>query len=103
MKQCVTCLQWKNEEEFNYRYKALGIRHPACRDCHKTFRKAWYEKNKEGHLANVTARKHVCATLPEITFGITCLLIRVWNVAKLIQLCWNSTIEPARTKPSVKW
>ena len=58
MKQCVTCLQWKDEGEFNFRYKALGIRHPTCRDCHKTFRKSWYEKNKDGHLANVKARKH---------------------------------------------
>jgi hypothetical protein len=43
MKQCVTCKQWKDEEEFNWRYKALGIRHPTCRECHKGFRKNWYE------------------------------------------------------------
>lgn len=58
MKQCVTCLQWKDEGEFNFRYKALGIRHPTCRECHKTFRKNWYVNNKDHHLRNVKTRKH---------------------------------------------
>ncbi len=58
MKQCVTCLEWKDEKEFNFRYKVLGIRHPTCRECHKSFRKTWYEKNKARHLGNVKARKH---------------------------------------------
>ncbi|HCR71839.1 MAG TPA: hypothetical protein DIW23_10375 [Anaerolineae bacterium] len=57
-KQCVTCNQWKDEEEFNWRYKALGIRHPTCRDCHKPFRRNWYENNKERHLEQVKQRKH---------------------------------------------
>lgn len=59
MKQCVTCHQWKDEEEFNWRYKSLGIRHPTCRECHKPFRKNWYEGDaKQRHLRNVRARKH---------------------------------------------
>jgi hypothetical protein len=33
-KVCVTCLQEKDETEFNWRYKALGIRHKTCRECH---------------------------------------------------------------------
>ncbi len=56
--QCVTCLKWKEPEEFNWRNQALGIRHPTCRECHKPFRKNWYEDNKETHLANVKERKH---------------------------------------------
>ncbi len=35
MKQCVSCLQWKDETEFDWRYKALGIRHGTCRDCRR--------------------------------------------------------------------
>ena len=57
MKQCSTCKEWKDEEEFNWRYKALGVRHPTCRECHKDFRKNWYEGNKETHLEQVKARK----------------------------------------------
>ena len=56
--KCVTCGEWKEEDEFNWRYKSLGIRHPTCRDCHKPFRKNWYEVNKERHLEQVKARKH---------------------------------------------
>ncbi len=42
----------------NWRYKSLGIRHPTCRECHKPFRKNWYENNKERHLRQVKDRKH---------------------------------------------
>ncbi|HEX6036253.1 MAG TPA: hypothetical protein VFY83_17570 [Anaerolineales bacterium] len=63
MKQCVTCLQWKEETEFNWRYKTLGIRHPTCRKCHKPFRKTWYESNKERHLKQVKDRKHEARTV----------------------------------------
>jgi hypothetical protein len=55
--KCVTCRKWKDEEEFNWRYKSLGVRHPTGRECHKPFRKNWYEDNKEEHLLNVKARK----------------------------------------------
>ena len=58
MKQCVTCHEWKEEEEFNWRYKSLGIRHPTCRECHKEYRKEWYEGHKEEHLENVKIRKN---------------------------------------------
>jgi hypothetical protein len=58
MPVCVTCLQEKDEEEFNWRYKALGIRHPTCRECHKGFRKNSYEgAAKERHLQQVKDRK----------------------------------------------
>lgn len=57
MKLCVTCREWKEETEFNWRYKSLGVRHPTCRDCHKPFRKNWYENNKERHLKQVQERK----------------------------------------------
>jgi hypothetical protein len=59
MKQCVTCHEWKDESEFNWRWKALGIRHPTCRECHKTFRRNWYQGDAhERHLQNVKERKH---------------------------------------------
>jgi len=58
VKRCVTCGNWKDEAEFNWRYKSLGIRHPTCRECHKPFRKNWYESNKERHLEQVKTRKY---------------------------------------------
>jgi len=57
-KNCNTCGKRKEDDEFNWRYKSLGIRHPTCRDCQKPYRKNWYEDNKGVHLANVKERKH---------------------------------------------
>jgi hypothetical protein len=58
MKRCNSCGIEKEEKEFNYRYKTLGIRHPTCKECQKGFRKNWYEGSaKEKHLENVKARK----------------------------------------------
>ena len=33
MKRCATCKELKDEEEFNWRWKQLGIRAKACREC----------------------------------------------------------------------
>ncbi|HUG33820.1 MAG TPA: hypothetical protein VMJ90_03545, partial [Anaerolineales bacterium] len=57
MKKCATCGEWKEETDFNWRYKALGIRHVTCRECHKGFRDNWYQNNKEHHLEGVRTRK----------------------------------------------
>ena len=58
MKQCNHCLEWKDEEEFNWRYKSLGVRHPTCRECAHKFNKNYFEGNaKEKHLKQVKERK----------------------------------------------
>jgi len=57
MKTCATCKVEKPETEFNWRWKSLGIRHVTCRECHKYYRKNWYENHKEEHLENVYGRK----------------------------------------------
>jgi 5-methylcytosine-specific restriction endonuclease McrA len=60
MKKCNSCGELKNEDEFNWRYKALGIRHPTCKECQKGFRRNWYEGSaKEKHKENVHARKRI--------------------------------------------
>jgi hypothetical protein len=57
MKQCHTCLEWKKEEEFNWRYKDR-VRHHICKECQKPFKRKWYHGSaKERHLENVKARK----------------------------------------------
>lgn len=59
MKQCNHCHEWKDEEEFNWRYKALGMRHPTCRECMQKFNKAYFQgEAKERHLKQVKDRKH---------------------------------------------
>ena len=61
MKQCVICLQWKDEIEFSWRYKLLGIRYAMCRDCQKGHRCTGYKKrtNQELEWGGVSAREYV--------------------------------------------
>ena len=57
MKKCNHCGEWKDEEEFNWRYKSLGVRHPTCRTCAHSFNKDYYEGDaKERHLQQVKER-----------------------------------------------
>lgn len=58
LKQCSKCGQWKNEEEFNWRWKALGKRHAACRACHKLERDNYYENTREKYIAGVMISKN---------------------------------------------
>lgn len=57
--QCVLCHEWKDEEDFNWKCKSLGVRHTSCCECHKPFRKRWYEGRKERHLQQVKERKQL--------------------------------------------
>ena len=53
MKQCTTCWTWKDEEEFSFRQKALGIRWEICKECKSKQQSEWYESHKKEHLKNV--------------------------------------------------
>ena len=56
-KVCNHCGVEKDEDEFNWRYKALGIRNSACRDCQHGHNKKYYEGDaKEKHLKQVKER-----------------------------------------------
>src|SRR5512134_3221318 len=56
-KICNHCGLPKDEEEFNWRFKALGIRNKACKDCQHAFNKDYYEGDaKEKHLKQVKER-----------------------------------------------
>ncbi len=56
-KKCNHCGLEKDEEEFNWRYRSLGVRNKACRDCQHTFNKTYYEGDaKERHLQQVRER-----------------------------------------------
>ena len=57
-KTCNHCLQEKDEEEFNWRYKALGVRSRACRECMVEFNRKYYQGTfQEKHLEQVKERK----------------------------------------------
>ena len=56
-KKCNHCKKWKDEEEFNWRYKSLGVRNKTCRECQHGFNKTYYEGDaKERHLQQVKER-----------------------------------------------
>jgi len=42
MKTCVACGLEKVDEEFNWRYKPLGVRQKSCRDCQHGHQRNFY-------------------------------------------------------------
>ena len=44
MKKCSSCGEWKSEEEFHWRARALGIRRGYCRACQAIMYREWYKK-----------------------------------------------------------
>lgn len=58
MKQCVKCLQWKDESEFNWRYQAPGIRHVTCHECLHGHGDDWCQKYNHPELEIVKTGKH---------------------------------------------
>jgi hypothetical protein len=59
MKQCNHCGQWKEEEEFSWRYKALGIRQGACKVCKARQDKKWYSRRKPEHIKNSNTQRQL--------------------------------------------
>ena len=61
---CNHCGTEKSEEEFNWRWKNLGIRQPACRECQQVQRRNWYEGDaNERHKRNVRERKEAARAI----------------------------------------
>lgn len=59
-RKCDHCKETKNIEEFNWQYKALGIRHDTCRECMKWFVRRYFQGDAhDEHLKNVNERKKV--------------------------------------------
>ena len=49
-KLCSGCRVAKPVEEFNFRYRAKGIRHSYCRECGKRLTQSHYKRNKRSYL-----------------------------------------------------
>jgi len=48
---CRNCDKWKEEEEFSWRWKKLGIRQPLCKECDKVRRRKHYDAHAEEERA----------------------------------------------------
>jgi len=49
-KNCSGCHLVKPVEEFNFKYRAKGIRHLYCRECGKRQTRSHYKRNKRSYL-----------------------------------------------------
>ena len=59
MKKCDHCKELKEEDQFNWRYKSLGVRHNTCRECMALHQKKYFQGDAhERHLQQVKDRKH---------------------------------------------
>ena len=60
MKRCQKCHIEKDQEEFSWRWKALGKRDDICKECRKIYNKEYFNgPAKERHLEQVRERKQV--------------------------------------------
>ena len=57
MKQCATCKEFKQEDEFNFKVKPLGIRQPWCRDCQHDHHRTWYINHQEQEKQRTQRRR----------------------------------------------
>ena len=58
MKYCYHCQKWKEEEEFSWRFKSLGVRDSTCKECKKPYNEKYFSgPAKERHLKQVRERK----------------------------------------------
>lgn len=49
-KLCSGCHVVKPVEEFNFKYRARGVRHSYCRECGKRLTRSHYKRNKRSYL-----------------------------------------------------
>jgi len=56
MKICTRCKKEKTINEFNFKIKALGLRHLQCKECTRLFVKNHYNKNKGYYLKKTQKR-----------------------------------------------
>jgi len=63
MKYCSRCGESKEDEFYNYKNKALGIRDSACKDCTRKSIKEHYYKNHDYYLDKVCIRNRLVRSI----------------------------------------
>ncbi len=66
--RCKKCQEWKDEEEFDWRWKDKEIRQNVCRSCRSGENSAWYEGHKEEQKDR--SRKHKQGAIDEAQYYI---------------------------------
>lgn len=88
--KCDHCKEWKDEEEFNWKFKSLGVRHKTCRECKHGFDKKYFEgPAKERHLQQVNKEKTPPVKLQGSLHTTTSSPIPVKNVEKVMSVSLN--------------
>ena len=59
MKKCVTCGEFKSEDDYAWRHKLRRIKWGTCKECQSAQRADWYQRNKEEHKKTAKKNKHV--------------------------------------------
>lgn len=59
MKRCSKCKKEKLDSEFNFKNKALNIKHSECKKCTRLFVKNHYNKNKAYYLDKTRKRNNL--------------------------------------------
>ncbi len=113
-KRCPHCAETKPVTDFGFKNRARGLLQSWCRACERIYKKDWFLRNREHHMANVYARKlrvrsgtrvHVLAYLtdhPCVDCGEGNLVVldfdhvksKRWNIAYMVScgFAW-ATIE----------
>ena len=58
MKKCNHCGAFKHESEFSFRYKTLGIRQGACKECKAEQDRNYYNSHSKEHRKKVKQQKY---------------------------------------------
>lgn len=53
MKTCNHCGEEKEEDDFNWKNRAAGLRQSYCRECKKFHQKKYYAENKQSYTAKI--------------------------------------------------
>jgi hypothetical protein len=54
---CNHCGEFKDEDQFYWRWKKLGIRQPTCKECKAKFDKRYYKGRTEEHKKTVKVQR----------------------------------------------
>jgi len=103
-KKCNHCGLEKDEEEFNWRYKTLGIRHPICRECAHSFNKDYYGGMQKRDTYSKLRKEQSLPVRPQGNmFTSTFLLILVRTVEKQIPVSWSFTMLVIKIRKLLGW